>query len=129
MTDIKKDKEILNYVAPEGKLIAARSRKDLMEKRGWYNYLIERFSDVSNPSTDKKYYLREILYRLAYNIEIVPKCKVCGKPVVFRDKGFAEHCSKTCASNDPEVLARNKENVSIGMKKHHELKRLENDTK
>lgn len=128
MKDLNKDKEILSYIAPNGKRIAARCKKDVIIKRGWYDYLMQRYDDNTSIRTPELF-LREILHRLENGIEIVPKCRVCGKPLIFADKRYPTFCSKKCANSDPEILEKNKLHTSEAMKKYHEQKRMKNDSK
>ena len=62
-----------------------------------YNYLLNRFSDLSTPKD-----IPEILYRLYYNIENSPICKVCHinkcKFLGFNN-GYSKTCSYKCSLN------------------------------
>ena len=40
------------------------------------NYLINRFPDFRND-------FKEVLHRIKYNIEEIPKCPICGKPLKY----------------------------------------------
>jgi len=42
---------------------------------------------------------------------IKPKCKTCGKTLKF-NHGFTTFCSHKCSNADPEVLKKNRINVS-----------------
>lgn len=65
-----------------------------------YNYLLNRFSDLSTPKD-----LPEILYRLYYHIENAPICEVCHinkcKFLGF-NKGYNKTCSYKCSLN-PDI--------------------------
>ena len=126
MIDKNKDQEILDYIKPNGKLIPQRCLQSVHEKRGWYNYLMQRYDNntLAN-SPNKKMLWREILYRLANNIEEPPRCKTCGKVVPFYDGDYATFCSKHCANIDSEVLAKNKAGVTKGLKKVYEERKEE----
>lgn len=74
-------------------------------------YLNNRYVDSSyNIYTDKiekKNDLKEILYRIYYNIEVRPVCKVCGKHTKFclsYDTCYNTYCSSKCFSQDIEVI-------------------------
>ena len=56
------------------------------------NYLLNRFNDNTNND------LIEIIYRIKYKIEDIPKCLICGKPTYFRNGtiGYSLTCSKEC---------------------------------
>ena len=105
-----KDKEILDALKDrDGKISAAKTNKDYLKKHGYYDYLINRYSD--NTITDC---IPEILYRLANDIDTPPTCKMCGNPIKFSMSGrlYAKHCSAKCRNNDPEVKKKNAEGVS-----------------
>jgi len=61
-----------------------------------YNYLINRFKDSKT--------LSEVIYRIKYNIETLPKCPVCGKSLNFikPSKHFSKYCSNKCKNNSIE---------------------------
>ena len=116
------DKAILDYIAPEKsdgirKLIAQRCLQSVMQKQGWYNYLIQRCNNNTAAPGSKDEW-REIIYRLFNHIDgETPKCKTCGKTIKFYDGHYATFCSKKCSNNDPEVLAKNSAGVTRGLKK------------
>ena len=110
MVNLNLEKTILNTIAPKGKFVNARCTKAFLEKRGWLQYLHQRYTD--NTVSDEKIQLREILYRLLNNIDSVPKCKICGKPIVFNSKIYSNYCSQECINKDPEVLAKNSKSNS-----------------
>lgn len=132
MINEKLDKEILAYIAPEGKLISQRCLRNVLIKRGWYDYLKHRFNDLSGHSEEKQLFIGEILHRLVNHIENRPKCKICGNPVIFK-AGYPTYCSRKCANADPEVLAKNKAGVSRTQSKNYqergeEIKRKRRET-
>lgn len=70
------------------------------------SYLLNRYSD-SDTSLEKN------LLRIYRNIEFLPRCTVCGKPVVFTGKHgsaeFTKHCTWKCAANDKITVKKKKE--------------------
>lgn len=66
-------------------------------------YIDNRYSDSLSE--------RETLYRIHYNIENRPVCKICGKPVKFQGRNtvFSIYCSHRCKKLDPEVNKKWKE--------------------
>lgn len=57
-------------------------------------YLICRFKDIPNDL----FKIGEVIYRLKYNIDTRPVCKICGNPVKFlsEKKGYNNYCSMNC---------------------------------
>ncbi len=56
------------------------------------NYLINRFSDFRND-------FKEVLHRIKYNIEEIPKCPICGKPLKYYGLSsmlYGKTCSRKC---------------------------------
>lgn len=71
-----KDKEILDFLKDrDGKISPAKTKKDYLQKHGYYDYLINRYSDNSIKDC-----IPEILYHMLNNIEVLPTCKMCGNP-------------------------------------------------
>lgn len=59
----------------------------------------------------------ETLYCVYHNITEQPKCKVCGKPAIFRKitKGYSRYCSTECITKDEDIkLAISKKNIENG---------------
>lgn len=113
-----KDQEIFNFIKPNEKLIPYRCRKEEFKKRGWVDYMLQRYDNNSLAnSLDEKLIWKEIIYRFVHKIEEPPKCKTCGKTIIFHNNHYATFCSKHCSNTDPEVLAKNKAGVSRGLKK------------
>lgn len=114
------EKEILSYLAPEGKLIAQRCLVRVLQKRDWYDYLKSLYTDLSFPEGHYQF-IREILYRLLNGIDERPKCKICGAPLVFNTV-FPNYCSRKCSNADPEVLEKNREAVRRVQRKNYETR-------
>ena len=59
-----------------------------------WDYLNNRFLDAKS--------LREIIFRIKYQVEYHPVCPICGKPNKWvghiPDKLFSKACSKDCAN-------------------------------
>ena len=106
------EKDIIDYTfsGEKQKFISGRCAKSILEKRNWYNYLINKYDDNSTDS------LIEVLYRIKYGIDEIPKCKICGKPLKFTNGSYPNYCSAKCRNNDPNVIAKNKEGVSKSLK-------------
>ena len=79
MIDKLLEQDILNYTFSEEthKFMSGRCAKSILQKRGWYDYLINRYTDNSIGS------IIEILYRIKNNLDEIPKCKICGSPLKF----------------------------------------------
>ena len=97
------DKIVLDYIAPNGKLIASRCSAYVLKKHNFYEYIINRYSN-NTLSIEDKHYLRECLYRLVNNIENPPVCKTCGNMIKFSYTYYTTYCSKYCSNNDEDVL-------------------------
>ena len=73
------------------------------------NYLLNRFTDINYDETN----IYEIIYRIVHNIQKIPKCKICGKPLKFkRTYGYGSYCSQKCVQNDKEIKQK-KEQTSL----------------
>lgn len=77
-------------------------------------YLEHRYSDIPI----ELFTYKEVLFRIKHNIEIRPKCQICGKPVQFIGKNpggkFPTYYKATCGKEHERKLA-----------KQHEIKTLE----
>lgn len=63
-----------------------RPRWNWLKNIDIFTYLKHRFIDIDDKDT-----LLEILYRIKHNIEIKPKCIICGKPCKFVvNKGYSD---------------------------------------
>lgn len=73
---------------------------NINKKNKYYNiknYLDNRYNDSENN--------RETLYRIHYNIENKPTCKICGKKLKFRGKSnilYPIYCSNKCKGLDKD---------------------------
>ena len=67
-------------------------------------YLANRYIDNSTDT------LKESYARILYNIEIIPVCPTCGKPLTFINRldcyPFPKHCSNKCKANNPDWLSK-----------------------
>lgn len=73
-----------------------------------YNYIVKYLNNRYNDSLS----VLESIYRIVFNIEIRPKCQICGNDVVFVGKPnsrgiFKTYCSNSCA-NKANVNKANK---------------------
>lgn len=125
MVDKEKDKQILNYIAPNGKLISQRCLKVVIEKQGFYDYLKQRYSDLSSKESEGSSFLKEIIYRLFNHIEERPVCKICGSLLTFKEGKYPTYCSQKCTNSDPEVLNKNRIGVSKALKEAYQERKEE----
>ena len=109
------DKIILDYVAPNGKLIPQRCIASVLKKNNFYDYIINRYNN-NTLSLEDNYYLRECLYRMINNIEFPPVCKTCGNSVKFSYGKYPTYCSRSCSNNDEDVLKKISESCSKSLK-------------
>ena len=109
------DKIILDYIAPNGKLIASRCSANVLKKHNFYDYIINRYNN-NTLSFGDEYYLRECLYRLVNNIETPPVCKTCGNIVKFCYTKYPTYCSRSCSNNDEDILKKISESCSKSLK-------------
>lgn len=113
MIDKELDNKIREYlIGTDGKIIAARALPNVLDKRGYYEYLKQRYND----NTTNEF--AEILYRFAHDIEEAPLCPECGKSIMFsmNNRKYPHWCSAKCRNNSEEVKIKNKENVSKTLK-------------
>ena len=63
-----------------------------IKEHGYELYLLNRYNDSQN--------FGEVIYRICNNIDNIPKCKECGKPVRFLNlsDGYDDVCSDRCKS-------------------------------
>lgn len=113
------DKIVLDYVAPDGKLIASRCSANVLKKQNFYDYIINRYNN-NTLSIDDKHYLRECLYRLVNNIENPPICKTCGNTIKFSYNNYPTYCSRYCSNHDDDVLKKISESCSKSLKNAYE---------
>ena len=109
------DKIILDYIAPNGKLIASRCSVNTLKKHNFYDYIINRYNN-NTLSFGDEHYLRECLYRIVNNIETPPVCKTCGNIVKFCYTKYPIYCSRSCSNNDEDVLKKISESCSKSLK-------------
>lgn len=114
MINEKLENEIREYlVGSNGKMIAARALPNVLKKRGYYDYLLQRYSD--NTTTE----FCETLYRFVNNIDEIPVCPECGKRITFSlaNRIYPNWCSPKCRNNSAEVKKKNASGVSKSLKK------------
>lgn len=114
MINEKLENEIREYlVGSNGKMIAARALPNVLKKRGYYDYLLQRYSD--NTTTE----FCETLYRFVNNIDEIPVCPECGKRITFSltNRIYPNWRSPKCRNNSAEVKKKNAEGVSKTMKR------------
>ncbi len=88
------DETIKNY-------IRFNSLADLISNSILINWLQVRFDDSSS--------LTETVDRIKKNIEVKPKCPVCGRPVNYvgkKSKMFTTYCSNTCAGKSEDTIKK-----------------------
>lgn len=63
-----------------------------------YDYINNRYNDLAGTNDMDIFY--EVVYRLRNNIEVIPKCASCGKPVRLHHTGncyyYSNDCSREC---------------------------------
>ena len=99
----------------DGKAIPQRCTTTYLEKHG--------ISDILNLNFDDTFTLKEKLYCVLNDIDKRPLCKTCVNPLNFNNNAVAypTFCSRHCSNIDPEVLAKNKANVSIALIKSYKV--------
>lgn len=90
-----------------GKIISGRIVPSWLNKNNIYNALLTYYDDSDSIS--------ETVYRIVHNIDTHPVCKICGKPIKFKNR-FAKYCSPKCRNTDPEIIAKNSAGVSKSLK-------------
>ena len=109
------DKIVLDYIAPNGKLIAQRCSAHALKKCNFYDYIINRYNN-NTLSFEDTHYLRECLYRIINNIENPPMCKFCGNTVKFSYTKYPTYCSRYCSNHDEDVLKKISKSCSESLK-------------
>ena len=89
------DEEILDYFLNEDKtkIISVRINKTnlLKNTEKYAHYLENRYKDFRGNYT-------EIVSRIFYNIDEIPRCKVCGKLLKYKrfNRPYLTYCSTAC---------------------------------
>lgn len=109
------------FLNENGKLIPQRTTEKYVKDKGLYEFIINYYSDSES--------LSESIYRICFDVDIRPVCKHCGGHVKYKIGSFSTFCSKKCVNSDPEVLQKNKENVSKSLKHAYEARSEEIKTK
>lgn len=120
MKDEILEKEFFDYILDEnGKIIPQRTLANVLDKRGYKDYLLQRYDDLS--ATTEKEKLAEALYRITNNIERRPLCKTCGKSLRFNygARNYSSYCNPACRNANPEVLAKNKAGVKKALNEYY----------
>lgn len=95
------DQSILDVLIDKnGNLISTYISQRWLKEHGYYEYLINRYDDNSIGS------IQEIIYRIKHNIDIIPKCPVCGKSVKFKrfHEGYRKYCSSYCKTHSQDWI-------------------------
>ena len=98
------DTDIINVFCNKSrKILGVLAKEQWVTKHPDYmNYLLGRFHDIDSETT-----FAEIIYRIKNKIEIVPKCKNCGKRISYNGvKGYREFCSHKCYNEYKTNLSR-----------------------
>lgn len=111
---ITKDFIVQHFLNSQHKIIAQRCLKKYLIKYNLYNDLINYYNDSDS--------IHETIYRIIYNIDNKPICKMCGKPVKFTNGEFPTYCCPKCRNNDPDVIAKNKAGVSKSLKEAYQIR-------
>ena len=99
---------ILENFVKDNKIIEQRCLKAYLKKNGWFNPLLNYYSDSES--------CYETIYRIINDIDTRPVCKTCGGKLKF-SYSFPNYCSAKCRNNNPEVLQKNSDAVSKSLKK------------
>lgn len=113
---------------PEVKKWLTKDNGSFNSKAAVKSWIFNRFPEFGKTYNEKylAYEFRGILYCLWNNIEEIPKCPVCGKPLPLRTfaKGFCKTCSKECQgkyfSDNTEAATK----ISNTLKSKHTSKLL-----
>ena len=97
-----------HFLNQYNKIIAQRCSKSYLVKHNLYDDLINYYNDSTS--------INETIYRIVNNIDIHPVCKICGKPVKFTNGKFPTYGCPKCRNNDPDVIEKNKEDISKSLK-------------
>ena len=83
-------------------IIGPKSRESYIKKH------YEEFYKKLNNDYPTNIQFKEKLYWYFHNITSQPVCKICGKPLIFKDGyvGYGKYCSKSCSFLDPEKLIK-----------------------
>ena len=104
MIDLKYEEYLNNYLW-NNKGIKSKTLQKINNNKDSdeYIYLMNRYTDSKS--------LQESVYRIKYNIDIIPKCPVCGKNnnYIGGKKGYTNHCCCTCTQLDNVVRDKNKQ--------------------
>ena len=104
MKNNKYDKYICDLFIIYDKLrINSNQIRKLPKYANIHNYILNRYLDETCIST--------IIWRIYYNIEIRPKCKICGSFTKFdnKSKQYKKYCCSKCAAKSDERNIKYKE--------------------
>jgi len=100
------------FLTSDGKIIAGRVSENYIKKN-------DKLYTFINSSFDSSYSLSEKIYLLTHDLSKRPLCKTCSTELKFKN-GYTNFCSRKCSNADPDVLVKNKTNVSVALKKVYE---------
>lgn len=98
------------FLDSNGKMFPQKTRESYLRNHGLYELINNKFDDT--------YTLTEKIYCSIYECT-KPKCKICGKYLEFKN-GYNTYCSRACVNKDPLILEKNKNGVSISLKKAYQ---------
>lgn len=115
MIDLSIEKRLIDFITNKstGKLISQRCTDNCLKNQGYYDYIINRYNDNTTDS------FKEPLYRIVHHIDEVPKCKMCGKHLMFKPNDCryqGTYCCRKCQNSDPDLIAINAASVSKTLK-------------
>ena len=116
MTDSDVLEIVKDFKDNKGNFISAKINKHnlFINNIDLYNYLINRYNDTNDKTT-----ISEIIYRIENNIETIPLCPVCQKPLNFIRycKGYQIFCSTKCKYSDiGHKIMENKAKITFNKK-------------
>lgn len=94
------------------KTIQIPSIEECAKKVGesWYQTRYPEFVDLLNRTYSENYAFKEKIYLYLNNLTERPVCKICGKPVTFKNVecGYREYCCSKCIQQDSLIREKTK---------------------
>ena len=86
------------FLNDKGKLIPQRTTEKYLRDHNLYDFVTTYYTDSKS--------LSESIYRICFDIDVRPTCKVCGREVSYTIGNFSTFCSRKCLNHDPNVLQK-----------------------
>lgn len=97
-----------------GKIIPQRVLKGYLIRNGWYDYLVNYFTDTTD--------IKEIIYRISHNLIEAPKCITCGASIKFKYNKYTTYCNRSCSNGNKEVCNKISSSVSNSLKEAYNIR-------